>query len=66
VSSLRMHWRLVQGADGKKFLGMHWEASRMGQLHCRPVPRQSMHDAVQEMIKARDSSISRPPAVAAV
>jgi len=26
MTCLRMHWELVEGSDGKKFLGMHWEA----------------------------------------
>jgi hypothetical protein len=30
MTRLRMHWKLVQEADGKKFLGMHWESEQAG------------------------------------
>ena len=34
MSGLRMQWKLVQGADGKKFLSMCWERISQGQREC--------------------------------
>jgi hypothetical protein len=34
LSGLRMQWILIQGADGKKFLGMHWERTDRGRTEC--------------------------------
>ena len=30
MTRLKMHWELIQGADGKKFLSMQWEAAQAG------------------------------------
>jgi len=28
MTHLKMHWQLIQGADGRKYLDMLWEAAR--------------------------------------
>lgn len=32
MTRLKMHWEFVQGADGRKFLGMRWEAAQAGEM----------------------------------
>jgi hypothetical protein len=41
MTRLRMNWKLIEGMDGKKFLGMQWEVPQTGIVPACGRPRRN-------------------------